>query len=187
MKWIGISGSWRKTNKEIESKLREIVRGIILCGDGIVSGGALGVDYIATDEALKHNPEADGIKIFLPTTLEKYAEHYRKHAKLGTITDEQAESLIRQLNEVKEKCSDSLIENADTNFTEETKKEMYYARNLKVVEASDELVAFRVKTEASESMGTADTVGKAKERGIPVKLFSYDLSEGESAEGKKLK
>jgi hypothetical protein len=176
MKWIGISGSWRKTNKEIEEKLREIVRDIILCGDGIVSGGALGVDYVATDEAFKHNPECDRIKIFLPTTIEKYAEHYRKHAKWGTITKEQAESLIEQLTKIKQTRSDSLAENPDTNFTEENKKEMYYARNTKVVDVSDELVAFRVKTEASESMGTADTAEKAKAKGIPVKIFFYDLT-----------
>ncbi len=176
MEWIGISGSWRKTNKEIEEKLREIVRDIILRGAGIVSGGALGVDYIAIEEALKHNPQADRIKIFLPTTLEKYAEHYRKHAKWGTISDEQAENLIGQLTKIKQTSPDSLIENPDTNFTEETKKEMYYARNTKVVDASEELVAFRVKTEASESMGTADTAEKAKARSIPVKIFFYDLT-----------
>ena len=176
MKWIGISGSWRKTNNEIEAKLRDVVREVILRGDGIVSGGALGVDYIATEEALKYNFTADKIKIFLPTTLEKYIEHYRKHAQLGTITIKQAEDLITQLINLKRANPMSLIENPDVNFTEENKKDRYYERNSRVVEASDELIAFRVKTEASESMGTADTVEKAKIKGIPVKLFSYDLS-----------
>ena len=68
------------------------------------------------------------------------------------------------------------MENPDTNFTEETKKQMYYERNSRVVEFSDKLYAFRVKTEMSEGLGTADTVEKAKEKGIPVKLFLYDLS-----------
>lgn len=175
MKWIGISGSWRKTNDEIEEKIRTIVREIFEKGNGMVSGGALGVDYIATDEALKCNPEADKIKIFLPTTLEKYSEHYRKHAKLGTITEEQAEDLIGQLEKIKHKNSGALIENTDTNFTEETKKKMYYERNSRAVEASDELIAFRIKTRESKSLGTADTVEKAKKKGIPVKLFTYDL------------
>ena len=129
MKWIGISGSWRKTNNEIEEKLRAIVRETFEAGNGIVSGGALGVDYIATDEALKRNPNADRIKIFLPTTLEKYSEHYRKHAKLGTITNEQAEKLIAQLEKLKQANPGSLIENPNTDFTEETKKKMYYERN----------------------------------------------------------
>jgi len=176
MKWIGISGSWRKTNDEIEEKLRAIVREIFEAGNGIVSGGALGIDYVATNEALKCNPSADRIKIFLPTTLERYSKHYRKHAKLGTITSEQAENLITQLIKLKRVNPDSLFENQNINFTEKTKKKMYYERNSKAVKASDELVAFRVKTKESESLGTADTIEKAKKKGIPVKLFSYDLS-----------
>lgn len=176
MKWVGISGSWRKTNKEIENKIRAIVREIFEAGNGIVSGGALGVDYIATDEALKRDPKVDRIKIFIPTILEKYAEHYRKHAKLGTITKQQAENLIGQLEKIRNINPDALVENPDTNFTEKTKKKMYYERNSIAVEVSEELVAFRVKTKESESLGTADTVEKAKKKGIPVKLFSYDLS-----------
>jgi len=176
MKWIGISGSWRRTNSEIEEKLRKEAREIIQRGDGIVSGGALGVDYIATDEALKYNPKADKIKIFLPTTLEKFSEHYRKHAKLGNITSEQAENLISQLTKLKQINPQSLMENPDTNFTEENKKERYYERNSDIVAASDELIAFRVKTGTSEGLGTGDTIDKAHQKGIPVKLFSYDLT-----------
>ncbi len=176
MKWIGISGSWRKTNKEIENKLRKIVREIINRGDGIISGGALGVDYIATDEALKSNPKADKIKILIPTTLEKYAEHYRKHAKLGTITSDQAENLINQLTQLKKINPNSLIENPDINFNEKTKKKMYYDRNTKAVEASDELIAFRVISKESEGLGTADTVEKARAKGISVELFTYNLN-----------
>lgn len=41
---------------------------------------------------------------------------------------------------------------------------------------SDGLVAFRVKTKDSEGLGTADTVEKAKAKGIPVDLHFYDLS-----------
>jgi len=175
MRWIGISGSWRKTNKEIEEKIRSIVGEIITRGDGLVSGGALGVDYIALDEALKHSAKSERIKIFLPTTLEKYAQHYQKHARLGTITSEQVKGLVNQLTKLKQTNPKALIENSDTNFTEETKKQMYYQRNSKIIEACNELVAFRVKTEASEGLGTADTIEKAQAKGIPVKLFSYDL------------
>lgn len=176
MKWIGISGGWRKTNQEIENKVRQVVREIIQRGDGIVSGGALGVDFIALDEALKSDPKAERIKIFLPTTLIKYSEHYRKHARLGTITSEQAENLIKQLSKLKQINPRALIENLDTNFTEETKKKMYYERNSKIVEEADELVAFHIKTEASEGMGIADAIEKAKVKGIPVKIFLYDLT-----------
>ena len=60
--WFGISGSWKKTNEEVEKGVRKAVRKIIERGDGIVSGGALNVDYFATHEALKLNPTADRIK-----------------------------------------------------------------------------------------------------------------------------
>lgn len=176
MKWSGISGSWRRTNQEIEEKLRNIVREIVMQGDGIVSGGALGVDSIALDEALKIDTRAERIRIFLPTTLKTYSAHYRKHALLGTISKEQAEDLISQLSELKKINPKALIEDPDSNFTEETKKQIYYQRNTAIVNASDELVAFQVRTEQSEGEGTGDTVKKAKAKGIPVKLFQYDLS-----------
>lgn len=176
MKWVGISGGWRRTNQKVEDGVRKTVREIIQRGDGIVSGGALGVDFIATDEALKYDPAAGRIKIFLPTTLEKYSEHYRKHAELGDVTSEDVENLIALLTRLKRLNPKSLIENPDTNFTEENKKERYYERNGSVVNASDELVAFHIRTEMSEGLGTNDTIEKAKAKGIPVKAYTYDLS-----------
>jgi hypothetical protein len=139
MKWIGISGGWRKTNKEIENKVKNIVRKIMMSGGGIVSGGALSVDFIALDEVLKNDFKAERIKIFLPTTLEVYAAHYRKHALFGTITKKQADDLIEQLSRLKKINSKALIEHQNTNFTEETKKTMYYERNSAIVEACDEV------------------------------------------------
>jgi hypothetical protein len=136
----------------------------------------LGVDHIALDEALKNDPRAERIKIFLPTTLEVYTAHYRKHAQLGTITAERAEELISQLVRLKKINPEALIENPNENFNEETKKKMYYDRNMAVVEASDELMAFPVKSEASESLGTEDTITKAKSKNIPVKEFRFDLT-----------
>lgn len=176
MKWFGISGGWRRTNQEIDNNVRTTVRELIQQGDGIVSGGALGVDFIATDEALKFDKFANRIKIFLPTTLEKYSEHYRKHASLGDVTFEDVEKLITLLAKLKELNPKSLIENPDTNFTEENKKERYYERNGEVVNASDELIAFHIETEISKGLGTNDTIEKAKIKGIPVRLFSYNLS-----------
>lgn len=175
IRWIGISGGWRTTNRKIENNIRRVVSEIMRRGDGIVSGGALNVDFIALNEALKHDLKAQRIKIFLPTTLEKYSRHYRKHARLGTITSRQAEDLINQLNSLKRINPKALIENPNENFTEKTKKKMYYERNSKVVAASDELVAFHIKTRESEGAGTRDTIDKAKQKGIPVKIFSFDL------------
>ena len=63
MKWTAITGSWRKTSSEVERDVRDAVREIIERGDGIVTGGALNVDWYATDEALKLNPEATKIRM----------------------------------------------------------------------------------------------------------------------------
>jgi predicted AlkP superfamily phosphohydrolase/phosphomutase len=174
MKWIGISGGWRRTNEKVESDVRGAVREIMERGDGIVSGGALGVDSIALDEAMKYNPKADRIKIFLPATLERYAAHYRKRAAEGVITNEQAEELISQLTRLKKVNSDAIIENQENEVID---KENYYKRNSDVAAASGELIAFRIKTETSEGMGTHDTVLKAEEKGIPVKVYNYNLTQ----------
>ncbi len=168
MKYIAISGSWRKMNSQLEKDVRDHVREIISRGDGIVSGGALNVDYIATDEALKLDPSAKRIKIFLPATLEIFSAHYRKRAREGVITKEQAESLIAQLNKVGQLNPSSIIENKNNKVLD---KETYYERNSAVIEAADELIAFHV----NKSLGTKDAIEKAHKKGIPVKTFSYTI------------
>jgi len=145
-----------------------MVREIISRGDGLVSGGALNVDYIATNEALKLDPTAKRIKIFLPATLEIFSAHYRKRAKEEVITKEQAESLIAQLNKVGQLNPSSIIENKNNKVLD---KETYYERNSVVIEAADELIAFYV----NKSLGTKDAIEKAHKKGIPVKTFSYTI------------
>lgn len=169
MKWIAISGSWRITSKQVEDDVRREVNKIITDGDGIVSGGALNVDYFATDEAMKLDPSYKSIKIFLPTTLNIYAKHYRNGASEGVIIEDQAENLIEQLTELKKTNPDSLIENTDNLVVD---KIAYFERNLAVVNAADELLAFHV----NGSEGVLDTVNKAKGRGIPVKVIEYNIT-----------
>lgn len=164
--WFGISGSWRKTNKEIEEEVRKSVRKIIQRGHGIISGGALSVDYFATDETLKTDPNADKIKVFLPTTLELYAAHYRKRAKEGVILAKQAESLIAQLKDLQKANPEALI----CNFrNREVNPETYFERNTCVVEASDAIVAFQV----NNSEGVEDTCNKALLQEKPIYLKKY--------------
>jgi DNA recombination-mediator protein A len=167
MKWIGISGSREaRQGTKAEEDVRREVAAIISRGDGIVSGGALGIDYFATDEALKLNPSAQQIKIFLPTTLEIYAEHYRSRAEEGVITKDDAEMLIMQLETLKTANAESLIENPINKVVD---KQTYYERNTAVMNASDEILAFKV----TNSGGTQDTIDKAKEKGTPVTEFCY--------------
>ena len=168
MKWVAISGSWRKTNEEVENDVRQAVRGIIKRGDGIVTGGALNVDYFATDEALKVNPEAKQIKVCLPVTLELFSAHYRKRADEGVITHQQAEELITQLTALKKANPSALIENEKNTIVD---KDTYYERNTKVMDLSNELYAFQV----NDSEGVQNTVNKARDDGKFVKLKKYTL------------
>ncbi len=172
MKWIAISGGWRKTNNQVEKNVRKIIKEIMNRGDGIISGGALGIDSIALNEALKHNPKADRIKIFLPSSLRVFSIHYRKRAREGVITKQQAESLIAQLKNLKKINPRALIEVQNVNILN---KEIYYKRNTAVIEAADALIAFHIKSELSEGLGTKDTIEKARQKSIPVKVFSYNL------------
>ena len=166
MKWVAISGSWRKTNEEVENDVRQAVREIIKRGDGIVTSGALNVDYFATDEALKVNPEAKQIKVCLPVTLELFSAHYRKRADEGVITHQQAEELITQLTALKKANPSALIENEKNTIVD---KDTYYERNTKVMDLSNELYAFQV----NDSEGVQNTVDKARDNGKFVKLKKY--------------
>jgi hypothetical protein len=166
MKWIGITGSWRKTSPELEADLQAEVTQLLDEGNGVVTGGALGVDYLATKVTLEYAPDGSRIKVFLPTSLEIYSAHYRKRAEEGVITTEQAEGLIKQLETVNE--LGALCVN---NFESVVDERTYYLRNTEVMEASDKLLGFHV----NGSAGTKDTIDKAKAKGIPVKVLEYTI------------
>ncbi|MEK7136393.1 MAG: DNA-processing protein DprA [Patescibacteria group bacterium] len=164
--WFGISGSWRDTSKEVEESVRSAVKQIMERGDGIVSGGALNVDYFATDEAIKLNPNGDKIKIFIPVVLDLYSSHYRKRAGEGVITPEQAEVLISQLVNLKNINPEALTENPHNAAVD---PKTYYERNTEVVNVSDAIVGFQV----NDSGGVQDTIDKALAQGKPVCLKKY--------------
>lgn len=166
--WFGITGSWRKTSADIEQGVRETVRRIIERGDGIVSGGALNVDSFATDEALKLDPTAQRVRIFLPVVLDLYAAHYRKRAQEGVITPGQAENLIAQLTTLHEANPLALIENPQNTIVD---PKTYFERNTEVVSASDAIVGFQV----NESEGVGDTVQKALDQNKPVYIKKYKI------------
>ncbi len=168
MKKIAIAGSWMKSAPTIESDVREAVRAIALAGDDIVTGGALGVDYFATDEYCKNDPTASRLMIFLPSTLERYAAHYRKRATEGVIASEQAEMLIVQLESVARANPQAIIENPANTIID---KDAYFDRITSIVQAADELMAFQI----NGSLGTQDTIDKAHKKGIPVRVFSYTV------------
>lgn len=168
MKRVAISGSRRTVNEEVERDVRSVVSAIIKNGDGIVSWWALGVDFIAVDEALTLDPTWDSIKIFLPTTLNIYDTHMHKRAEEWVITREQADAIIEQLRWLDYKNSFSIVESVqETECNERT----YFQRNTKIIEAADEVVAFHV----NKTQWTQDAIDKALKLGKKVQEYEYTI------------
>ena len=169
MKWYAISGSWRKANDEVKKDVESLVKKIILRGDGIITGGALGVDYIATQVVLDMDAAAEQLRLFLPIRLEEFCNHYFKRAGEGVISQEQAEMVTAQLNAVAKISTASIYD--DWGFIE-VNEESYYARNTKIIEACDVLYAFQV----NGSKGVEDAVVKAKQVGREIHLKKYHVN-----------
>lgn len=168
MKKILISGSWRYQNPELEAQVRQTVRDILAEDAGIISGGALGVDYWALDEALQIDPQATRIQIFLPSTLNFYKKHYKQRALDGIISTKQYKTLIAQLKQLKKTNPAALIEAKGVTTLNQS---AYFQRNNKEVYHADEMIAFQV----NGSAGTQDTIDKAKLKGISVQVYQFAL------------
>ena len=168
---VAISGSWKQSVPQIERDVRTTVDKVIAQGDGIVTGGALGVDFMATDEVLKSDFSRDQLKVILPTSLATYSAHYRKRAGEGVISSDQAETLIAQLEQVRERGTLVELDHAHVN------QESYYLRNTAVLEAADSLAAFQL----NHSTGTQDTIEKARARGMAVEPHEYLFAEPQKA------
>jgi uncharacterized phage-like protein YoqJ len=164
--WVGISGSWRYVLPELQEAVHREVAAALAAGKNIVTGGALGTDYWATEITLSIDPAR--LKVILPTSLATYTDHYRRRAAEGVISARQAQDLIRQLQAVAQ--AGSLVEHPERPQVVNTAT--YYHRNQDVVETADELLAFQVNTSA----GTQDTVDKARLKGIPVTVFVFQAA-----------
>jgi hypothetical protein len=167
MTWVAISGSWRYAPPGLADAVRREVAAALAAGKRIVTGGALGVDYWATETALSIDPAR--LKVILPTSLATYAAHYRRRATEGVISAQQAEDLIRQLETVAQ--AGGLVEHPERPQVVDVTT--YYLRNQDVVDLADELSAFQVNA----SGGTQDTVDRARLKGIPVAVFTYRAPE----------
>ena len=169
MKWYGISGSWRRANEELKADVERIVRRIVNSGGGIITGGALGVDYIATKTVLRNtaNPE-ERLKLYLPVPLEKYIIHLYHRTLEKVIKIEQADDLVSQLISVQKKYPKCIFDN--WGF-EEVNPESYYARNGKIVQDCDELYVFHV----NRTKGVQDAIDKTTALGKPLHIQEYSI------------
>jgi hypothetical protein len=165
MKWILVTGTWRLTDKTVENDVRLAVRKIFENGDGLVTGGATGVDYFAMDEFLKLNPDCTRIRIFIPARLKHYIEDYRKNWKHAPVTDIDIDNLSHVLNLIKTRNPSAVFEvrKEDGDILQYD----YDCRHDEEVTFSDEVYAFRV----NDSTGTSDTLKKAEAAGLPISLY----------------
>lgn len=159
MKWILFTGTWRLTNSEVEEDVRKVVREVLMRGDGVLTGGATGVDYFAMDELLKHNPTASHLRVIIPARIEDYIEDYFTNWCHEPITQKDINNLADILRHIKKINPASILEMPYTKITQEH----YNLRHDQEVMYSDEVHAFQV----NESTGTQDTIDKSTKAGIP--------------------
>jgi hypothetical protein len=162
MKWILFTGTWKLTNQEVEQDVREAAREVLSRGDGVVTGGATGVDYFAMDEAMKLHPDASRLKVVIPAMFKSYVYDYHTNWTMSPITAETVNDLEKLLQRIKEANSESLIEMPNDIITQDH----YNDRHDEEVKISDEVYAFQV----NNSTGTQDTIDKAAKSGLPISL-----------------
>jgi antirestriction protein len=161
MKWILFTGTWRLTNEEVEKDVRQAVREIIARGDGVLTGGATGVDYFAMDECLRLGA-LNKLRIFLPAKLEWFIKDYYDNWQHEPITEKDIDKLAELLRHIKEAIPTGLLEMPNEIITQAD----YDDRHDEEVRYSDEVQAFQV----NESKGTQDTIDKALDAGLPIKV-----------------
>jgi hypothetical protein len=164
MKWILFTGTWKLTNQAVEHDVRAAAREVFERGDGLLTGGATGVDYFAMDEFVKLNPACTRIRVFIPARLDHFIADYHKNWKWDPVTEEDINRLAGILNLIKERNPSALFEvkkeDGDISQAE------YDLRHNEEVMFSDEVYAFQV----NGSTGTQDTIDKSVAAGLPVTL-----------------
>ena len=168
-KHIGISGSGVGITDEIEQSIRGKIREIVSRDDVIVTGGVLGTDFIATDEALKLDPTGESIIVWLPAPLDVYLEHFRNRKDITEDREEKAQRLAGQLKRLFEINPDAIKVEGSITRPEDIDGDAYRARNRKIIESVDELYAFQV----NQSKGTQYAIDQARSRNIPAVVNEY--------------
>lgn len=162
MKWILFTGTFRLTDKRVEADVRQAVRDVIANGNGVLTGGATGVDYFAMDEAFKIDPTCAHLKVIIPADLESYIEDNRANGVLAPLTMRDIDELARVLRAIKRVNPRNLVEMPYTSISQEH----YDLRDREEVRAAQEVYAFQV----NESTGTQDTIAKAVANGIKLTM-----------------
>lgn len=170
MKWVLFTGTWRLTNSEVENDVRAAAREVLARGDGIVTGGATGVDYFAMDEAMKLFPDASHLKVVIPAGIMHYIHDYHTNWCTKPITKEVIDRLEKLLYSIQAAKKDAVDEKPYEIITQDH----YNLRHEEEVKISDEVYVFQV----NGSTGTQDTIDKAVKSGLPITLHKkYTIAE----------
>ncbi len=163
--WVGISGSWRTINQKIVDDVTEIVRSITSEGMGILTGGALGVDYVATEVVLKESDPEKQLRIALPINRYAYMEHFTNSSMRKKISRTQQDFLIDQLRYIDEYYPNIIFDNSKFDeelflkFEDETyRKNSYHFRDCLIAYGCDGLIALWI----NGSGGVEDTINKVR-------------------------
>jgi len=162
MKWILFTGTWRLTDEEVERDVRAAAREVIVRGDGIITGGATGVDYFAMDEGLKAARNPRHVRAVIPAYLESYLKDYYDNWCQAPVTRADIDALGSLLRKMKAIDPINLIEMPYTTITQEH----YNRRHDEEIKYASEVHAFQV----NESTGTQDTIDKALRAGLPISV-----------------
>jgi len=180
--WIGISGSWRTINQNLVDDVTNIIRYTTCEGIGILTGGALGVDYIATEVILREGNAKKQLRVSLPINRYAYMEHFTNSAiQTHTINRTQHDSLIHQIRYIDENYPDIIFDKSYYNEGKFLKAEnytyrenSYHSRNGLIAYGCDGLIAFRI----NNSRGVKDTVNKIKFMEKPIFVLNYQIDKG---------
>ncbi len=162
MTWILFTGTWKLTNAAVEHDVRAAAREVLTRGDGIVTGGATGVDYFAMDEAMKMFPDASRLKVVIPALLKSYIYDYQTNWCVPPVTRASIDDLEKLLTKIKTANPLALIEMPNDIITQDH----YNLRHDEEIKIADEVFAFQV----NKSTGTQDTIDKAVKSGLPVTI-----------------
>lgn len=173
MKWYAINGGWRKTDEKVRLDVERIVTDILYKNDCIVTGGAMGVDYIATDTVINRGDPSWQLKIYLPVRFDIYKDHLHQATKkqikgVPIVRKERVDKLLSQLDFL-QRVFPGVIRD-DTSFTD-VNPDSYYGRIRNIVDDCDEMFAFHI----NGTEGTQFGINLAREQGKPVHVWTYNV------------
>jgi len=165
MKRVAILGTWKSIKLDIAEDVGLFTRQIIKRGDKIMTGGSPGVDFLVAEESLKWDSAAHNLEIVLPAPFDIYKSHILKSAVRNVITKEEADALVRQLQELRIKSKTALKAMKAKEFDNDA----LMVRNAAIANSVDELIIFQI----NDSSDVEAAIKQARKREIPVRIMHY--------------